>query len=171
MDGSSYEQTPADSGWYPDLGSLSADVDFLEEGSCWNNAEASAALFPPREVGGTPLSLEEWYDLLTKGLVAWCTSCPIMRECGEAARDWGWTGPYGGRLFFEGREIGSTHRQARELPGEARRLYTAALGNNERASHRHCHDLLARGFAQHPWQEEPSYLPPLPDGVALPGNR
>ena len=84
-----------------------------------------------------------------------------MMECGrEAARN-NLSGPWGGKWFFNGREMGSTHRQTAELPGATRRLFADNLPNNLRSSWKNIHGLYVKGVDHRDRQEEPSYLPPL----------
>ena len=85
------------------LGSLS---EWREDGACFDNPQAYADLFPSYngEAG-----VEEWSRYLRKqmeGLIRWCSRCPVMEKCGEHAMEKELTGPFGGRTFFEGREMG-----------------------------------------------------------------
>lgn len=133
--------------------------DFQRGGACYGNAAAHADLHPPRSVGGRALSLDEHDDAVALGIQTWCGSCPIMLQCGEHARTEGYSGPYGGRIFWEGKEVGMAQRHAAAMPGSARRLYSSNLTNHERADRKHCHDLYATGRAQHTWQEAESFVP------------
>ena len=133
--------------------------EFQQGGACYRNPAAYADLYPPRIVGGRPLSLEEHDDAVTRGIQTWCGVCPIMTQCGEKAAEMGYSGPFGGRMFWEGKEVGTAQRHAAAMPGTARRMYSSNLTNHERADRKHCHDLLAVGRAQHTWQEEESFVP------------
>ena len=116
--------------------------DFQEDGACYNNPVAYEELYPPRIVGGKPLSLAEYDDIQVRGLAIWCSGCPIMMECGREAAAQGLTGPFGGRIFWEGKEVGLSPENAKLVPGPAQRLYTENLTNSERSDRNHCHGLL-----------------------------
>ena len=129
-------------------------ADFQQGGTCYENPAAHAALYPPRSVGGKMLSLAEHDDAVARGIQTWCSICPIMIRCGEHAVAEGCSGPFGGRIFWEGKEVGMAEKHIRFMPGSSRRMYTENLSNHEQADRNHCHEL----FSQHVWREQESWL-------------
>lgn len=121
--------------------------DFQEDGACYNNPDAHRDLFPPRKEGPRVLSVEEYDDIQVRGLAIWCSGCPIMMECGREAAAQRLTGPFGGRIFWEGKEVGLSPENAKLVPVPAQRLYAENLTNSERSDRNHCHELLAPGAA------------------------
>ena len=112
--------------------------DLEREGNCYRNEEAHAALFPPWKMGGEPLEaeVENHHVQRMLGMIKWCLPCPVREECGAAAVAGGWIGPYGGRMWWKGEEVG--------IP--------------PKADLKHVYDLLAKGKSRHIWQKHPSYL-------------
>ena len=100
------------------------------------------------------LSLAEHDDAVARGIQTWCSICPIMIRCGEHAVAEGYSGPFGGRIFWEGKEVGTAEKHIRSMPGSSRRMYTENLSNHEQADRNHCHEL----FSQHVWREQESWL-------------
>lgn len=132
----------------PNLGTFS---DFQKGGNCYQDNDAHLDLFPPRTIGGKPLSLSAHDALIYKGIIKWCSGCPVMFQCGEEARNRGYTGPFGGRIFFDGEEVAATGPAAKGLPGPRRRLYTEQnLTNHDRKERLHVHELLRDGRPPHP---------------------
>lgn len=138
-----------------DLGPL---PEFQQGGACFQNVNAQRDLYPPRIVGGRALSLDEHDDAVARGIQTWCGACPIMVQCGEKAAEMGYSGPFGGRIFWEGKEVGMAEKHSRRMPVSSRRMYTENLSKHEQADRNHCHELLAKGVSQHVWREQESWL-------------
>ncbi len=133
--------------------------DWQGDGACHDNLQAHADLFPPYN---GKAGIEEWERYLHKqmeGIIRWCSRCPVMEKCGEMAVEQELTGPYGGRTFFLGKEMGVPKPLISKAPGPVRRMYTANLTAHERESRRFFHDLLSSGEAAHPWQVGISTIP------------
>lgn len=84
-----------------------------------------------------------------------------MIRCGEYAMENRLHGPFGGRIFWDGNEVGTPQKHVGAPPGATRRLYTSNLKSHELSDRRHVQELLAYGKAKHPWQVGLSYLPPF----------
>ena len=111
------------------LGPLS-DSDFQKGGNCYQDNDAYLALFPPYKIGGRLLTMDEHDALTYKGIKKWCTGCPIMDQCGKEARDREYSGTYGGRIFYDGKEVAATGPPAKpnanKAGAETRTARTAA---------------------------------------------
>lgn len=133
--------------------------DLEREGNCYRNEKAHAALFPPWKMGGEPLEaeVENHHVQRMLGMIKWCLPCPVREECGAAAVAGGWIGPYGGRMWWKGEEVGIPPKMAKHLPEPVRR-FTPNPRPGEKADLKHVYELLAKGKSRHIWQKHPSYL-------------
>ena len=128
--------------------------EFQRGGNCYNNDLAYLDLYPPYKIGGRPLALSAHDALVYKGIMKWCSGCPVLDRCGKEAAERGYSGPFGGRIFFDGKEVTVSGPAAEGLPGRTRRLYTDNLTNHDRMERNHCYELMRDGRANHPWQHE-----------------
>ena len=108
---------------FPSFGSL---PDWWGDGACVGNPQAHVDLFPSYN---GKAGVEEWERYLYKqmeGLIRWCSRCPVMEKCGEWAVEKEATGPYGGRTFFEGKEMGVPKPLISKAPGTRSRRWRTA---------------------------------------------